>query len=252
MIGDLRAILEDWEYEPGTISVRKIVGQDGLEKIQTRVDLGLLQLEVDGRPDGLRPHGFASLLDYHAYRLSERHQNGGDEDDFTLSASQCRELRHEGYLYYQRYLSMFVLEEFDAVERDTRRSLHLMDFLHAYAAEEGDREALEPQRPYVMMMNARARANRLRETGEIEDAYDVVADGLREVGALLESQADEAADSSRSEIRLLEELRDRLLTELPDRGAVRLRIELDEALSAEDYERAAELRDQLATAGVRP
>ncbi|MCC6359381.1 MAG: hypothetical protein IT450_11615, partial [Phycisphaerales bacterium] len=48
MILDLRNILEGWEYEPGKISVRKIIGQDGREKIQTRVDLGVLQFEVSG------------------------------------------------------------------------------------------------------------------------------------------------------------------------------------------------------------
>ena len=43
MIHDLRTILEGWEYEPGKISVRKIIGRDGREKIQTCVDLGVLQ-----------------------------------------------------------------------------------------------------------------------------------------------------------------------------------------------------------------
>ena len=33
-----------------------------------RIDLGLLQMELDGRPDGQRPHGFESLLDYYEAR----------------------------------------------------------------------------------------------------------------------------------------------------------------------------------------
>ena len=36
---------------------RKIVGEDGKEKLQVRLDLGLLQMELNGRPDGERPHG---------------------------------------------------------------------------------------------------------------------------------------------------------------------------------------------------
>ena len=49
---DLRPILGGWEYEPGQIMVRKIVGLDGAVKIQMRLDLGVLQMESTGRPDG--------------------------------------------------------------------------------------------------------------------------------------------------------------------------------------------------------
>ena len=52
MSKDLGPILGDWPHEPGQITVRKIRGTDGRVKIQLRVDLGLLQMEADGRPDG--------------------------------------------------------------------------------------------------------------------------------------------------------------------------------------------------------
>src|SRR3989475_10739665 len=48
---DLNSILKDWPHENGTIKVRKITGLDGREKLQLRVDLGVLQMEVTGRPD---------------------------------------------------------------------------------------------------------------------------------------------------------------------------------------------------------
>ena len=46
---DLNTILKDWPYESGTIKVRKITGLDGREKLQLRVDLGVLQMEITGR-----------------------------------------------------------------------------------------------------------------------------------------------------------------------------------------------------------
>jgi hypothetical protein len=49
---DLRLITTDWPYEPGQINVRKIRGVDNRIKIQMRLDLGLLQMEMTGRPDG--------------------------------------------------------------------------------------------------------------------------------------------------------------------------------------------------------
>ena len=65
---DLNTILKDWPYESGTVKVRKITGLDGREKLQLRVDLGLLQMEITGRPDGRRPHNCESLLEYHRRR----------------------------------------------------------------------------------------------------------------------------------------------------------------------------------------
>ena len=62
---DLNDLLEGWPHEPGQVKARKIVGRDGCEKIQLRIDLGLIQMELHGRPDGHRPHGFESLLHYH-------------------------------------------------------------------------------------------------------------------------------------------------------------------------------------------
>ena len=58
MSQDIEGILDGWEYEPDGLQVRIITGDDGTEKIQMRIDLGLIQMELDGRPDGQRPDGF--------------------------------------------------------------------------------------------------------------------------------------------------------------------------------------------------
>ena len=51
-------MLRGWDYEPGTLNVRKVNGMDGEPKLQMRLDLGLLQMEMNGRPDGRRfPRG---------------------------------------------------------------------------------------------------------------------------------------------------------------------------------------------------
>ena len=67
---DIVPLLKGWDYEPGTINVRKISGIDGAPKLQMRLDLGLLQMEMSGRPDGVRPHGCESLLEYFESQLS--------------------------------------------------------------------------------------------------------------------------------------------------------------------------------------
>ncbi len=73
-------------------------------------------------------------------------------------------------MYYHRYLSLFVLEEFPGVIRDTARNLRVLDFCGQFADEEQDRLLLEQYRPYTLMMNARARATILFKEHKYADA----------------------------------------------------------------------------------
>jgi len=247
MIRDLRHILKDWDYEPGKISVRRILGHDGRDKVQTRIDLGLMQCHLDGRPDDDRPHGYESLLEYFEARLTDHVNRTGDDEGFLLSSTACRDLRHEGYLYYQRYLALFVLEDFERVARDTARNLRLMDFLSRYAAGEDDRIALDPQRPYLVMMYNRARALIALQCDEAERALRIVDGAIYRVRDLLEElELGEAEEvDQQSEIRLLEDLRVRVIESLPENSPTKLEMDLDQAVAQEDFERAALLRDRL-------
>lgn len=258
MIHDLRSILDGWEYEPGKISVRKIIGRDGCEKIQTRVDLGVLQLEVRGRPDGAHPHGRDSMLDHCELRLREHLDAGLGHDSYTVSPAECRELRQEAHLYYQRFLSLFVLEEFEGVERDTARNLRVMDFCRRYAESPADRTALEPQRAYVLMMHTRGRVYGALQRGQHDAAIRGVEEGMRRVREALgpESSGVEPGGTeaygagpreaeSPPELAVLTTLRTEVLRQLPRSSPARLRWELAEAVEHEDYELAAQLRDRL-------
>lgn len=243
MIRDLRTILDGWDFEPGKISVRKIIGRDGREKIQTRIDLGVLQMECTGRPDGACPHSCQSLLEHHQQRLQEHTEVWGDDEDFALSPEDCRDLRHEAYLYYQRYLSLFVLEEFDEVERDTARNLQVIEVCERYAASERDRALLSPQRPYVMMMRTRARVQLALTQDLPEVALRLVDEGLAELQTL--SSDETANEPPAHELDMLDALRAEVLGQLPCDAPAKLKSELELALAAEDYELAADLRDRL-------
>src|SRR3954449_4968329 len=156
---DITPVLKGWDYESGTINVRKIYGLDGQPKLQMRLDLGLLQMEMNGRPDGVRPHGYESLLEYFENKLSDHTRRNGTELGFQIASSDCQSLREEAVMYYHRYLSLFVLEEFPAVVRDTARNLRVLDMCERYAVDEQDRLVLEQYRPYITMMNTRAGAS---------------------------------------------------------------------------------------------
>src|SRR5258708_38044515 len=93
---DISHLLEQWDYQPGQVVVRKFTGKDGVEKIQLRVDLGLLQMNAEGRPDGKRPLGHPSLFDYYQAKLY-KHVAGNDGVDpgFPLKPGDCCRWRPE-------------------------------------------------------------------------------------------------------------------------------------------------------------
>ena len=53
-------LLKDWPYEFGEVAAREVIGHDGRELIQLRIDMGVLQMETTGRPDGEEPGGIAA------------------------------------------------------------------------------------------------------------------------------------------------------------------------------------------------
>src|SRR5437879_5440481 len=153
---DLNTVLRDWPHENGKIKVRKIVGLDGREKLQLRIDLGVLQMEVTGRPDGQKPHGCESLLSYHQGRAREVEEKGGT---YTLSVEDCAELQQEGLQFYHRYISLFQIADYQAVIRDTQHNLDLFTFVSKHVENEEFAWPIEQFRPYVTMMNTRAKAS---------------------------------------------------------------------------------------------
>ena len=239
---DLNSILMDWPHENGKIKVRKIVGLDGREKLQLRVDLGLLQMETTGRPDGVRPHGCESLLEYHQQRAAQALQRG---ENYELAIEQCAELQQEGIQYYHRYLSLFQINDFQGVLRDTQRNLDLFDFV----AEHNNREELtwnlQQFRPYVLMMNTRARASILLGQGKFPEAMREIQRGRETIAEFFERSSFPELASKSSEIAFLDEWLQEIRAKRPLSKLEVMEREMETAIAKEMYERAAELRDAI-------
>lgn len=247
---DITPLLKGWDYEPGTISVRRIQGHDGVPKLQMRLDLGLLQMELSGRPDGARPHGYESLLDYFETQLVEHRRRNGTELGFHLTGSQCQLLREEAAMYYQRHLSLFILEEYTGVVRDTARNLRVLDMCERYAVDEQDRLILEQYRPYILMMNARARASIQFKAKKYKEALETVQTGLDEIKTFFDKFGQNEAMSQSQEVRVLKSFAREIRKKLPIDPIEKLRSALSKAVKAERYEEAAKLRDELTKRGV--
>ena len=246
---DLSALLRSWPYEAGRVNARRINGRDGRPKLQIRIDLGVLQLELEGRPDGERPEGFESLLAYQQDRLRRYRAQGSSAEGFVLSRQECRHLREEAVQYYHRYIGLFALSDYAGVVRDTTRNLEVFDLCRDHAADETDRTVLEQFRPYVIMMRARARAERSLAAGRTKEALAAIDRGLDELRDLFSKTPQTGQFEQANEVQLLKGMRDALVPKLPMSQRVELQERLQAALDAENYELAALLRDELRLLG---
>lgn len=237
---DISGILGNWDYDPTSVSARWIRGRDGHRKVQLRLDLGLFQMELDGRPDGSRPHGYATLLDY--YRALSRSMPH-NRKAFTLNAEACAELQQEAVQYYYRYLSFHALRYFDGVIRDTNHNLGLLELASRHA----DNDDLSWQflqfYPYIRMMNARSKAEKAIIEKQHEEAEHILQKALDDIHAFLIEYGE--VEKNQAEVNLLNDLMSQLKDRYPQSGADRLREQLNQAIAAENYEKAAILRDKL-------
>ncbi len=242
---DLTPILTSWPYEAGRINCRFVELPDSRRVLQIRLDLGVLQLETVGRPDGQRPDGHDSLLALHVARRERWSLVHGDDRGFVLSSEECAALREEAVQYYHRYVALLVLEDFDGVVRDTTRNIEAFDLCRDHGADEQDRDVLEQFRPYVIMMRARADAAKAVGTGEPNAAIAAIDRGLEEIRSALEDAGNAERFDSCNEVQLLQGMRDMLLPRLPVSQRSELEARLRAAIAAENYELASILRDEL-------
>ena len=110
-------LLRNWAYEVDSLAVRRVTCADDREVLQMRVDMGILQLEFQGRPDGTRPDGCETFYDY---LLGEAARYG---DEMVLNDHQCNEVDREFIQFYQRRICWLGVEEYENAVRDEDHTL---------------------------------------------------------------------------------------------------------------------------------
>ncbi len=246
---DLNSLLTDWPHENGTIKVRKVPGLDGRDKLQLRIDLGLLQMELDGRPDGQRPHNCDSLLVYHQRRAARAEERG---EDYDLTPEQCAELQQEGVQYYHRYLSLFQIDDFEGVIRDTQRNLDLFSFVDDHTERDDLVWSFQQFRPYVLMMHTRATVSILLSDGQFADAIRGIEAGRERISEFFQQSTFPEMEAKSSEIAFLDEWLEEVRAKRPLSKLELMEREMERAIAGELYERAAELRDAIRNIKTRP
>ncbi len=253
MDDDIDSLLRGWAFNPEQITVRAIQAGDGLERIQLRLDLGVLQMHVDGRPDGEKPKGCESWFEFHLKQQQRHDQAHPDKARYELEPEDCAALLREGVQYYHRYLSFWHLERYELCARDTFRNLSLFRFVREFAKNDHDKMQFDQWRPYVTMMHTRAVAMPLVKEEKWEKALEVIDTGLEGLRDFLVDYGQEEGGDRLSEIAFLKrwrkEIRGKSGSEAdPDDlldPVERLQEELKEAVADERYEEAADLRDKI-------
>ena len=98
MDDDITPILEAWKFDPERVNVRFIEALDGRPLIQVRIELGILQMNRDGRPDG----GPDVLENLEAAIAAD--------DGLKIDSEMATALREEAVLIHQRYVALLSLE----------------------------------------------------------------------------------------------------------------------------------------------
>ena len=228
MDDDITPILEAWKFDPERVNVRFIEALDGRPLIQVRIELGILQMNRDGRPDG----GPDVLENIEAAIAAD--------EGLKIDSEMATALREEAVLIHQRYVALLSLEAYDLVVRDAMRNLRTFDLCRDRGVDPDDRQVLEQFRAQVIATRSRAAALAVLREGRVGEARRLLDAAVEEIRTTLASGAKEPP-----EIAMLEGMRDILQPKLPASQRHELERRLHGALAAENYELAAILRDEL-------
>ena len=243
---DISHLLEQWEYHPGQVVARKFTTKDGCEKIQLRLDLGLLQMNAEGRPDGKRPFGRTCLFEHFRARLHKYvAAHDGRDEGFKLKVEDCAKLQLEALQYHHRYICLLHLEDYAGVIRDGERNLAVFDFVSKHAESEELAWSVQQVRPQLLMVLTRARAAQALDADDYEMAVRQVEEGLEHIRTFQREHALPEAVEMSGEVQSLENWLEEIRARRPLSARERLERALRDAINSEDYERAAQVRDAL-------
>ena len=249
MSQDISSIVSGWSYDANEVRARWIQAADGTRKIQLRLDLGVYQMEIEGRPDGLHPRGAVSLLDHY---IDEESRAPSHTLATPLDFDACAELQQEVMQYYYRIMAFYALGMFDGVVRDSDHNLDLIDIVSEYALDDEVAWQFMQLYPYMRMMNARAKAELSMAQNRYPEAESVVREALGDLESFFAENYEPANEDGTPvppppELESIKELLAQIDRRRPRSEAETLKEQLARAVELENYEKAAFLRDQLKT-----
>jgi uncharacterized protein YodC (DUF2158 family) len=162
----------------------------------------------------------------------------------VLTEEQCYEIDREFLQFYHRRICSLALREFGRAVADADHTLALMDFVAAHSPDEEWAASHERYRPFVYFHRTQAAALGALERGGPEVAVEEVQSGLEQLHQFfIEAEVEEQFEEDEL-VQQLRDMKESLRKEY--KVGKTLGEQLAEAVAAEEYERAARLRDEIA------
>ncbi|MBT7253470.1 MAG: hypothetical protein HN882_00580 [Planctomycetaceae bacterium] len=152
--------------------------------------------------------------------------------------------------FYQRRISWLKLKEYSNVIRDANHTLALMDFCEEYSPGESWEMSHEQYRPFVLFHRTQADALQALQATTPEDAIERINAGLTCIQEVFEQHGIVEHFEDDELVNQLRETRESLRTEYEI--GMTLNEQLEQAIHDEQYELAAELRDQIGASPSPP
>jgi hypothetical protein len=239
---DISKLLKEWPYNPSS-NIRIIKINDEIEVLQVRKPLGLEQYELEGRPDGKRPFGKESVLEHFEDKLVQHRRAFGGDKGFSLSHEDFLLLQEEALFNYYRYLILFQIGDMERTVRDTDQNLKICELVDNYCAAAEDRDQVLQYKPYILRINAVARAMIAMKQGLTTLSKEIVEAAVTEIKNMPEINNITFQFEKMRSLNYLKVT----LSELDNNKAAsrldQLKLELEDAVKLENYEKAAEIRD---------
>jgi hypothetical protein len=235
---DLDHLFAEFPYEFGDVTARKIRAGNGRYVLQLRVDMGVLQMETTGRPDGSRPGDFDTYYDYLVATAFE------EGEAFELDERRCLEIDREFVQFFHRRISWLALREFELAIVDANHTLALMDFSSAHAVDESWAMLHEQYRPFVLFHRTQAESLVELQDDKPRRAIKAIDDGLQQ---LRDVYAEHELDDDFEEDELVQKLLE-MKRSIANEYSVEATLseQLSAAIADEKYELAAKIRDKIA------
>ena len=135
------------------------------------------------------------------------------------------------------------------MERDTDHILELLDFVQDYAAQEEIGNGFQQFRPQTIMMQTRAVGTQLLANDNYDQAMNEIRNAIGDLNSFYSDMGREEMIENSMEIQSLREWLNDLQNEAEEKRPMteteKLDRKLKTAIKSEDYEKAADLRDQI-------
>lgn len=250
---DLAVITNDWPFDERDEdnNIRKIAGIDGRPKLQIRLRNGIVQWEVEGRPDGEQRHGCDSVLEYCQGLVENREVLEQELDsEFLLGDHLVDELGEELEAYNRRRQIFMLIRDYENARRDAIHGLSIIELVREYGDRPSATLRCERQRPSLIADRARSQALLDLQEGEFKTALLALTRGIREVERNLQRLGLGAevrqCEDREALIDFRRSLREHCQVPMTDGELLQsLLAEQKVAVQCEDYEMAGRLRDKI-------